>query len=58
MYRKSLGLSQKQMSENLQLTQSTVSKIENGKIFGKSFIKYLKYLVSQNLDINDFFRDR
>ncbi|TXN37700.1 hypothetical protein FVB32_05275 [Flagellimonas hymeniacidonis] len=45
------------MSEHLNLTQSTISKIENGTTLGNGFVKYLKFLVKHNLDINDYFRD-
>ncbi|WP_168796446.1 helix-turn-helix domain-containing protein [Flagellimonas onchidii] len=56
-YREQLGISQLDMSKILQISQSAVSQIENGKIYGKGFVKYLKYLVKNNIDINDYFKD-
>ncbi|WP_421805769.1 helix-turn-helix transcriptional regulator [Flagellimonas sp.] len=55
-YRESLGLSQEELSKKLNLSQGTVSRIETGRSYGKGFIIYLKFLVENDFDMNDYFR--
>ncbi|AWX44779.1 hypothetical protein HME9304_01784 [Flagellimonas maritima] len=56
-YREILGLSQIQISEELKLSQATISRIERGKLYGKGFVRYIKYLVGKNFDMNEYFRN-
>ena len=55
--RESLNIKQKIVRDELGLSQSLISKIENGKSFGKGFYKYLQFLVEKGVDVNPLFKE-
>jgi len=56
-YRERLGKSQKEICKELNMSQATFSKVENGLAHGDAFIKYIKYLVEHDFDMNYYFRN-
>ncbi|MFJ1366986.1 helix-turn-helix domain-containing protein [Capnocytophaga canimorsus] len=56
--RKQLNLTQKDIATTLNISQATISKIEQGKIGGLHFIKYIKFLAQQEeFDIRNFIKN-
>ena len=55
--RKLLNKTQKEICEDLEITQSALSKIENGTLNGLSYHRYLCYLVKHGIDINPLFEE-
>lgn len=54
-YRKQLSLSQVQLAELLNTTQTVVSKIERGELYGRYFVAYLTFLAQNGVNVNEFF---
>ena len=54
-YRKQLKLSQHEIAESLDTTQTMVSKIERGQLYGRYFVAYLTLLAQKGVDVNEFF---
>ena len=50
--REDLNLTQGQIADKLGTKQSTISKIESGKLLGPTFLKYLKFLGKRDIDLN------
>ncbi|WP_367892790.1 helix-turn-helix domain-containing protein [Flavivirga jejuensis] len=53
--RKELNLSQVEIAKLLDMTQSTLSRIERGLLFGESYKKYLDFLRKKGVDLNRLF---
>ena len=55
--RKSIGLSQNDISKELNKHVNTISSIEKSEKFGRTFIEYLELLNSKGVDLKKLFDD-
>jgi len=55
--RKRYNITQKEISKELNISQSLLSKIENRKSFGISFCKYLVFLHKKGVNMNEVFQN-
>lgn len=54
--RKSLIISGVAMAQQIGCSKSMVSRIEHGEVFGKSFLKYLFFLLEKGVNLNEIFK--
>ncbi|MEP1488500.1 MAG: helix-turn-helix transcriptional regulator [Algibacter sp.] len=50
-----LKLDQEEVAKLLSISQPTLSRIENDKLFGKNYKKYLEFLKKKGVDLNRLF---
>ncbi|MEP5601989.1 MAG: helix-turn-helix transcriptional regulator [Algibacter sp.] len=50
-----LKLDQEEVAKLLNLSQSTLSRMENDKLFGRNYKKYLEFLRKKGIDLNRLF---
>ncbi|MEP1488505.1 MAG: helix-turn-helix domain-containing protein [Algibacter sp.] len=50
-----LNLDQEEVAKLLNLSQSTLSRMENDKLFGRNYKKYLEFLRKKGIDLNRLF---